>query len=177
MGKKLGVKGLKFGHLTALERVGRHPTQRTAIWRWRCDCGNEREIEARRVVAGHTRTCGKCELKHKLVSDGVSAKSALGKRITREYQRYVGVAERRKIKFALNTSEFAELMRKECSLCGAPPSPSQFHIPEPASRESGYTHGNVYLKCKECNTAFNKTGISLLISRIIACYKHLSTLE
>jgi hypothetical protein len=176
MSKKLNVLGLRFGHLTALERVGRHPTQRTAIWKWRCDCGNEREIEARRVVAGHTRTCGKCELKHKLTSESVSNKSALGKRVTREYQRYIEKAKRRRKKWQLTLEEFSQLVTSNCTLCNTPPSLQHLNRIEPASSEMQYTLGGVYVQCPKCEQTYSKVGISQIIERIFAAHKHLSSL-
>jgi hypothetical protein len=55
--KRLDLAGLRFGRLIALHFTGRrHFT--SAIWRCRCDCGNEIEATAGHLRSGHTASCG-----------------------------------------------------------------------------------------------------------------------
>jgi hypothetical protein len=55
--KAHNIAGLKFGRLTAIERVGRD-SNRNARWRFKCDCGQEIVVLAMIVKAGDTRSCG-----------------------------------------------------------------------------------------------------------------------
>lgn len=57
MGRFADLTGRRFGRLTALERTGNDSNGR-AIWRCRCDCGNEKEILAASLVHGFTKSCG-----------------------------------------------------------------------------------------------------------------------
>lgn len=59
---KLDITGKRWGRLVAVRQVGyTTPDQagkRQAVWVWRCDCGNEKEIPATQVKHGGTRSCG-----------------------------------------------------------------------------------------------------------------------
>jgi len=52
----LDITGQRFGRLTALEPVKRHPKQ--MHWRCRCDCGEERIVAGGKLRYGSTRSCG-----------------------------------------------------------------------------------------------------------------------
>jgi hypothetical protein len=47
------VAGQRFGRLIAVER-----SARSGHWRFRCDCGNEKEISVYKAKNGNTRSCG-----------------------------------------------------------------------------------------------------------------------
>lgn len=51
------IAGERHGRLTAIELVdiNRH---REHLWRFRCDCGNETIITAKKARSGHTSSCG-----------------------------------------------------------------------------------------------------------------------
>ena len=51
------LTGIRYGMLEAVEQHGFDKYGR-AVWLWRCDCGNEKEIQAYAVRCGHTRSCG-----------------------------------------------------------------------------------------------------------------------
>jgi len=52
----IDLTGKRFGRLTALARA---PSRnKCTFWRWRCDCGIEKEIAANRVKRGATISCG-----------------------------------------------------------------------------------------------------------------------
>ena len=46
------VTGQKFGKLTAIEWL------RGGRWRCICDCGNETIVDTRKLLSGHTTSCG-----------------------------------------------------------------------------------------------------------------------
>ncbi len=56
MGKRLDLKGQRFGKLTALEPVGRQNGNVT--WLCRCDCGRETVVRVDHLRSGHSQSCG-----------------------------------------------------------------------------------------------------------------------
>lgn len=66
------ITGEKYNKLTAIKYIGKTKNG-SAIWLWKCDCGNEKEIVANSVKTGNTKSCGclkkeqnKNNLKHKI---------------------------------------------------------------------------------------------------------------
>ena len=57
MGKIKDITGEKYNKLTAIKYVGKTKSG-SAIWLWKCDCGNEKEIIADSVKTGNTKSCG-----------------------------------------------------------------------------------------------------------------------
>lgn len=49
---RVDLTGRKFGMLSPIE------WRRGGFWRCICDCGNETIVDARRLIAGHTTSCG-----------------------------------------------------------------------------------------------------------------------
>lgn len=57
----LNITGIKFGKLTAMEKVGIYVTPKgstASIWRCKCDCGNEINVVRGSLTSGNTRSCG-----------------------------------------------------------------------------------------------------------------------
>jgi len=50
------LTGQRFGKLVAIERVG--TTSHHALWRCKCDCGNETETISSSLIKGITKSCG-----------------------------------------------------------------------------------------------------------------------
>ena len=53
----IDVSGQKFGRLLVLEYVGNNE-KRFAMFRCKCDCGNEVIVKGRNLRTGHTQSCG-----------------------------------------------------------------------------------------------------------------------
>lgn len=63
--KNSDLTGLRFGHLTVIERVPNHVTSggNTILqWKCLCDCGTEKIIKACHLRDGHVQSCGSCGL-------------------------------------------------------------------------------------------------------------------
>jgi hypothetical protein len=56
MAKIRELFGIKFGKLTAISVAGRKNGK--AVWRWKCDCGNDYEAVGTSVTGGDTISCG-----------------------------------------------------------------------------------------------------------------------
>lgn len=57
MGARIDMTGMKCGRLTVVEFVG-HNKMNFAMWRCKCDCGNEVIVKGRNLRTGHTQSCG-----------------------------------------------------------------------------------------------------------------------
>ena len=63
MGKKLELRGMRFGRLVVLEEVGRDNFGRVT-WRCKCDCGNTCVVYSGHLRSGNTTSCGCFKHKH-----------------------------------------------------------------------------------------------------------------
>lgn len=173
------ITGCKYGHLTGVSYVTSNK-QRASVWLFRCDCGNEKELDSRPVTAGRIRTCGSCEIYHKLKSGaGTRGQSHLASH-NRLYQQAMRVAKKEGSAWSLSLSEFMELSTAECTLCGASPSTQlrgtrlRYNKIQPVSIKGPYTQTNCCTICKDCSSVFHKTGISQLIERVATVYGHIT---
>lgn len=57
MGKLNDLTGKKYARLTVIERAGSTPHKK-ALWRCRCDCGNEVIVIGSHLLNGNTNSCG-----------------------------------------------------------------------------------------------------------------------
>jgi hypothetical protein len=59
MGRRsIDITGQKFGRLTAIFMTAVGSRGRSSMWLFKCDCGNENEINKGSVVGGQTQSCG-----------------------------------------------------------------------------------------------------------------------
>jgi hypothetical protein len=59
MGKIIDIVGHRYGRLTVVEFVSRHPSRpASSLWRCSCDCGGERYLRKSELNRGHIRSCG-----------------------------------------------------------------------------------------------------------------------
>ena len=58
------LQGQRFGKLVAIEFVEINKNKKS-VWRFKCDCGNEKNIIVSNVKNGRTSSCG-CEHKKQL---------------------------------------------------------------------------------------------------------------
>ncbi len=86
--KILDLSGQRYGLLVALEIVGRVGNSQ-ALWRCRCDCGNETKVRLGNLRNGHTRSCG-CERS----TETSKRKTTHGMTGTREYTSWQAMLER-----------------------------------------------------------------------------------
>lgn len=56
--KKIDLTGQRFGKLTALNPTDKRMDQGSVVWLCRCDCGNLKEVSARRLIRGKVKSCG-----------------------------------------------------------------------------------------------------------------------
>lgn len=57
LGKIVDLKGKRFGRLTVIEYAGLNKN-RKAIWKCKCECGNEINVVGCNLKSGNTKSCG-----------------------------------------------------------------------------------------------------------------------
>lgn len=67
MSKIIDLSGQRFGKLVVVQYAGT-TNARQAVWRCRCDCGNETDVRAMSLRNGDTRSCGCLQ---RMISNGV----------------------------------------------------------------------------------------------------------
>jgi len=119
--KFIDLTGQHFGKLTALYPV-KHPNRnnRHYLWKCKCECGNEKEVQGAHLRNGHTKSCG-CSW----YTYGENHKSWKGhKEISmRFFKSIVSNAQVRKIPFDVTISQIWDLFLKQdrkCALSGLP---------------------------------------------------------
>ena len=81
MAKEKDITGLKFNHLTAIQRVYGYGNGRTVYWEFECDCEKGKRIITSKssVMRGETLSCG-CHIR-KLTSQRLTKHGGYGSRI------------------------------------------------------------------------------------------------
>ena len=70
MGKLNDLTGKKYGRLTVIERAG-STAQKKALWRCRCDCGNDVIVVGSHLLNDNTHSCG-CYKRDKTIERMIS---------------------------------------------------------------------------------------------------------
>lgn len=150
--------GKKFNYLTALERTD-FRYHRIALWKFKCDCGNEKILNPYQVRNGHIKSCGckQNELRSKArrLPDGEGSFRGL-------LRSYIRSAEKRNIYFGLSEEQFRNFTTQNCFYCGCSPSrphhqkgtntlPYNFNGVDRVDNELGYTFSNCVPCCGTCN--------------------------
>lgn len=84
----IDLTGKKFGRLTVIERSGADANGQ-AMWRCKCECGNESSVKGGHLRRGHTRSCGCLENEARIASH-----TTHGKRHTRLYRIWSSMKDR-----------------------------------------------------------------------------------
>lgn len=172
------ITNSKFGHLLALERVA-SPRSRAARYLFQCDCGNKKEIDARNVTTGRTRTCGKCQLFSKIKSESATQKARVNRQYMSLYRKDMAQAVRDGIQWSIGPDKYLELIHQPCHLCGSPPTLRnkrknvRGNYINLVGSAGYYQQDNVYVSCLECTRAFGKVSISQILEQIRKVFHYL----
>ncbi len=162
LGKIHDLCGKKYGRLIVTSdfkrrRVGKD-SHIVVDWLCRCECGNEKWIQAGhlRRKSGKTVSCGCFQLESRKIKRGLAAKRAL-------YSNYKNMARRRKLKFKLDFDQFIELANCNCFYCGNRPNQIFKNVYgngdfiyngiDRRDNNKGYLIENCVASCKRCNAA------------------------
>lgn len=158
--------GQEYGYLTVIKFVGKIKIKKRVsyLWKFRCICGVEKDINIHEVRMGNTLSCG-C-LRKQMQSDrkrkppGVAASNNL-------YNTYLKTCvEKCGYKFEITKEEFFILTKQDCYYCGKRPSQIKkgkysdyiYNGIDRVDNTEGYLKNNVVSCCKECNS--KKSGVT-----------------
>ena len=77
MGKKLNLRGRRFGRLIVIKET-EHRCRGYIVWYCKCDCGNTTWMNSRSLMSGNTKSCGcyrRDQARKKLFRHGESSNS------------------------------------------------------------------------------------------------------
>jgi hypothetical protein len=86
MGSIRDIQGMKFGHLTVIDRADNNAENR-AMWRCECVCGNTSIVMGKSLRSGHVKSCG-CQRGNRETKYGTHAKKM------REYAAWINMRQR-----------------------------------------------------------------------------------
>lgn len=161
------VTGQRFGKLIAIEyshSVKKHGTD--AIWRWKCDCGNEILSRPSVVKLGNTRSCSK--------SCGSKIDGNDPRFFRQKYMTYVSNDLKLGREFSLTLEEFIEITSKDCHYCGEPPSAyvrtrtkrGLMNGIDRVDSSKGHTKDNIVPCCAMCNFMKGTFGYEEFLTKI-----------
>lgn len=163
----ISLIGQKFGNISIIGKVIDRSTKNHTYWECVCDCGTKLfiwgpQLRGSKNRPGQTR-CKKCSN----IENGKLRRDP-DARVRDLFNRYMASARRRGFEFLLPISSFRELISKNCSYCGLPPSTvHRKHAQtftytgiDRVDNSLGYEETNTVPCCKMCNQAkmnFSKT--------------------
>lgn len=179
MANRRDYTGKKYGHLTLLQFSRGRGGGRHALWVARCDCGTVKEVIAKEVERGTTKTCGKCQYHQGLLvarrgqtRGGTSIPAA--QRFL--YGRYVYSAHKRGHEWGLEPTQFLNLTTQDCAYCGDAPgkkvrnSQLEYNGIDRIDNEKGYTLDNSVPCCSACNKMKGSYSAPEFIEKVIKIY-------
>lgn len=167
------LTGERFGALTVIKRVENNK-HGYAMWKCRCDCGNETIVGRSELRAGHISSCG-C-LKGK-IANSVTKRTFVS--LLSAYKRNAKNTNR---EFLLTNEEFKELVLSDCYYCGKKPSQITknysngvmiYNGIDRIDNLQGYVSGNVRACCTMCNYIKNKNSKVEFLSMVKTIYENM----
>lgn len=171
------LTGQIFGKLTAIKYVKMF--QSNAVWLWKCDCGNKKEIRANSVKLQKTRSCG-------CIGYNWSGLSNHDRALNRIYSNYKYNAQKRELIFKLDKDSFFELIKKPCFYCGSTFTNKLKRKVRKRDYEMlyngidrkdstiGYINGNVVSCCFLCNVMKNQLTIEQFMKQVKKIYNKIT---
>lgn len=174
--------GKRFNYLTAIERTD-FRYNRIALWKFKCECGNEKVLNPYQVKTGHIKSCGcmQQELRSKArrLPDGEGSFRAL-------FRSYRQSAKKRNIYFGLSEYEFRSFTKMDCFYCGASPLrlyhqrgantlPYLYNGVDRVNNETGYIYSNCVPCCGTCNMMKGTLSYKMFMNQIDAILSYKGT--
>jgi 5-methylcytosine-specific restriction endonuclease McrA len=178
MSRLINIQGQTFGRWTVLNYVGIRPSDRRAVWRCQCICGNFGEVTSQDLRDGHSKSCG-C-LREDVIRERSQTKDSGRNKLFRQYKTS---SKRRGLIFSLSMEQFENLTRSSCHYCGTKPQTISRKCSEFGSylyngidrknNDLGYTIENCVPCCQECNFLKSVMSYTNFLKRIKMIYLNL----
>jgi hypothetical protein len=172
--KHKDIGGQKFNMLTAVSDTGKSSAgkNKRVIWLFRCDCGNEIELEATRVVSGNTTSCGCLRAKE------YEGEKQLAYQLYLNYQS--NEIKKYNVEFSIPFEEFYTIIKQNCFYCGKEP----YRTLKARGTEMKYNgidaidcskphRDNYVVACWTCNKMKSNHNYDLFLEHIELIYKNL----
>ncbi len=149
--RKKDFSGRRYGRLIVLYRNGQN-RHGAAIWRCRCDCGNEKNVLGFNLTSGCTTSCGCFSIEGRIERATIHGMSK-----TKEYALQKNNKRRERVK-ELDASWSASMDAQlrvffpRCVLCGGEENLATDHV-IPLSAKYGLLPGNAVRLCRHCNSS------------------------
>lgn len=168
--------GMKYGHLTFIDKASSGIGSQGALWNLRCDCGNVSQKRAKYVTNGRVKTCGKCELSSRLRNHKGRSRLTGEKAMQAVYNRAVSGGR----SAGLSYIDYVHIITQKCTFCGAAPR-SKNKGPKVATNELCYdveaknvTAEDCYPICTECRIHKGRSKPSEYLGYLIRIVQHLT---
>lgn len=173
---QLAPTGERFNRLTVLgdrEPFVRRDGRRTAIWRCRCDCGNEVDVRAYSLKVGKTKSCGCLNDEQRVITGRAKAThgATTGRAETREYVAWKAMIQRCEYAGASSYPQYGGRGIRVCEawrrsfekfFADMGPKPSAIHSMDRIDSTGNYEPGN----CRwATRTEQNRNRASAVLSR------------
>lgn len=87
-GRLMSIVGEKFGKLTIVSPTSERGSDKSIVWKCKCECGNITFVPTNRLRVGTTKSCG-C-----LVQERIKKQTKHGKTYTPTWNAWIGIKER-----------------------------------------------------------------------------------
>lgn len=161
------LEGRRFGRVTVL-RFSHNDKRNHAVWRVRCDCEHEFEVDTHTLVRGRTRQCNSCRLKWLWEHN-----KKLDAAFTHLLAHYRNSAKKQKRTFTLSRKQFRKITSSPCFYTGRMPSNIKKTIGgsiyiyngiDRLDNQKGYTKEN----CVSCCWDVNKMKGAMTFEKFLA---------
>lgn len=174
-GRFIDETGKVYGRLTVISLE--NDKRNGAMWRCRCECGNEVIVRGNQLRRGITKSCG-C-LRTERAFERVSLPKGIAG-MNRAIGNMRGNARRRHIAWELTDDQVIHLMKQDCHYCGVSPTHVSkarngdytYNGLDRVNNSKGYSAENVVPCCATCNNAKRTMSLDEFLGWIHRVYEH-----
>ena len=178
--KTKDISNLKVNDLTAIKLVG-YDKYKAAIWRFKCICGNYKDIVGSRVTNGIIKSCG-CRTSRVIpISNSMRKLPNNAAAYNELFGNYKRDAKKRNIQFLLTIEQFKALISGECFYCGIRPRSTfksiMFNGLDRVNNAVAYRSDNVVSCCSVCNRMKSDMKVKDFLRHIVNVANHINKIN
>ena len=173
------MSGQRFGRLLIVSYEGSNKF-RHALWKCKCDCGNETVLPRTRLISGNTTSCGCYNKEMVSLPPGEASFNKL-------FYSYERRAKKKDLVLDISKDEFLSLIKLNCFYCGR--SPNKYFKWKNSNgglfyngldrihNSKGYMLDNIVPCCENCNYAKRKMSYGEFKQWIFSLSDHMIAKE